>query len=189
MSAPEHTHTHTHVAIFIYLFVFHYSFSVHCSTVRARVFTECHLPLFDLFRRCLHSSNRERQSFIKELSIRKWMASLALTHSLTHGTAYLIGSYFAYVQLVNGISLHLVDVESRTAIFAYIYTHARTAHTIEIAANECMSGQRKMVSLLAYWQQSKRMYEYVLGETKIYSWDTMRILRDQFYGTEKCSSI
>lgn len=59
---------------------------------------------------------------------------------------------------------------------------------METAANECCVETEKN-GYAWHSQQSNGIYILRIVETRIYMWNTMGILKDQFYGTEKCSSI
>lgn len=93
------------------------------------------------------------------------MNGFTRTHSFTHSRHCISNRLVFCIRAVGKwdlapsrrrIPMSMLRIEQQ---FSHAYTHARAAHTIEIAANECVSGQRKMVSLLAYWQQSNRTYE------------------------------
>lgn len=111
------------------------------------------------------------------------MAPLALTHSLT---AYLIGRILHTCMWKIG-SLHLGEWRSTVKIEQqFLHTGA---HTHNRNCGEWMYIETKNNGFAWHRQQTTEWNILRIEETRIYMRHAMRILKDQFYGTEKCSPI
>lgn len=111
-----------------------------------------------------------------------------LAHLLTHSLYTSNRSYFVYVQL-RKLDLSIrrpnteVDIENRTECirqFSDTHTHIHSTHSRNVG-NECVLLETEKNGFTGIG--NNRM-EYI-GETRIYMRDTMRILKDQFYGNRK----